>query len=130
MKIQSINAKQAPANQTSVQFGDQISEQRKVREAAEESAVMLVSLDGGKTYFPASNGVRIIYKDVPVPGEDEPAELHLNASSEGVITDLWLSRKEHLDHNLGTSSAMVDDMIEQLIDDLVLNHVYLPSPGL
>lgn len=101
-----------------------------VSEAAEESAPMFVSLDGGKTFLPATSGVRIIYKNVPVPGEDEPGELHLNATSEGVISDLWVSREEHLDHNLGTSSELVDDMIERLVDDPVLDHDDSPSPGM
>ena len=46
--------------------------------AAEKS--MLVSLDGGETFVPATQGVRIVYK-VFVPGEDDPGELHLNATS-------------------------------------------------
>lgn len=78
----------------------------------------LVSLDGGKTFMPAPNGIRIIYKDVLVPGEDEPGELHLNATSEGLISDLWVTREEHLVHNLGTSAQMLDDLVEHLVEDL------------
>lgn len=107
-----------------------IHEHGKVQGASEESAQVLVSLDGGKTFLPATSGVRIIYKNVPVPGEDEPGELHLNATSEGVITDLWVSREEPLDHNLGTSSALVDDLIERLVDDPVLDHDDSLSPGM
>jgi hypothetical protein len=101
-----------------------------VQEAAEESAVILVSLDGGKTFVPASSGVRIIYKDVLVPGEDAPGELHLNATTEGLISDLWVSREEHLDHNLGTSSQMVDDLVERLVDDPVSERRDSYSPGM
>lgn len=83
---------------------------------------MLVSLDGGQTFVPVTDGVRICYKNVNVPGEDEAGELHLNATTEGLISDLWVSREEHLDHNLGTSSEMVDDLIERLVDDPVSEH--------
>lgn len=92
------------------------------KDAAEESVSMIVSLDGGKTFLPATAGIRIIYKKVPVPGEDEPGDLHLNATSEGLISDLWVSREEHLDHNLGTRSVLVADLIERLVDDPVLDH--------
>ena len=99
-----------------VELNTQGSEQ----DALTEQTELLVSLDGGQTFSPAPNGVRIIYKNVFVPGEDEPGELHMNATSEGVISDLWVSREEHLDHNLGTSSALVDDILERLVDDSVL----------
>lgn len=79
---------------------------------------MLVSLDGGETFVPATQGVRIVYK-VFVPGEDDPGELHLNATNEGIISDLWVSRDEHLDHNLATSSEMLDDVVARLVDDPV-----------
>lgn len=105
-------------------------ERGNLKEAAEESAPVLVSLDGGKTFLPATSGVRIIYMNVPVPGEDEVGELHLNATSEGMISDLWVSREEHLDHNLGTSSVLIDDLIQRLVEDPVLDHDDSPSPGL
>lgn len=89
-----------------------------VTAAVADNATHLVSLDGGKTFMPAPNGIRIIYKGVFVPGEDEPGELHLNATTEGLISDLWVTREEHLDHNLGTSAQMVDDLVERLVDDL------------
>lgn len=94
-----------------------------------ENAEMLVSLDGGQTFVPVTNGVRIIYKKVAVPGEDESGELHLNATSEGLISDLWVSRDEHLDHNLGTSVQMVDDLVERLVDDPVDEDGYAPRPA-
>ena len=93
------------------------------------NAGMLVSLDGGQTFVPVTDGVRIIYKNVAVPGEDEPGELHLNATSEGLISDLWVSRDEHLDHNLGTSSQMVDDLVDRLVDDPVDEDGYAPRPA-
>ena len=78
---------------------------------------ILVSLDGGQTFSPANQGVRIIYTGVPVPGEDSPGELHVNATVEGLISDLWVSRDGSLDHNLGTCAQSLDDLVEQLVDD-------------
>ena len=91
---------------------------------------MLVSLDGGQTFVPVTDGVRIIYKNVAVPGEDEPGELHLNATSEGLISDLWVSRDDLLDHNLGTSAQMVDDLVERLVDDPVDEDGCAPRQGM
>ena len=81
---------------------------------------MLVSVDGGVTFQPASQGVRIIYKDVFAPAEDEPGEFHINATPEGLIADLWVSREEHLDHNLATSSELLDDLVSRVLGDPVL----------
>lgn len=91
---------------------------------------VLVSLDGGKTFVPAASGVRIIYKDVLVPGEDAPGELHLNATPEGLISDLWVTREEHLDHNLGTSSELLDDLVVRLVDDPVSENDDSHCPGM
>lgn len=81
------------------------------------SVTLMISLDGGETFAPAPSGARIIYKKVIVPGEDSHGELHLNATPEGLITDLWVSREEHLDHNLGTSSEFIEDCVARLVDD-------------
>ena len=78
---------------------------------------ILVSLDGGQSFMPVDQGVRIIYRGVPVPGEDELGELHVNATGEGLISDLWVSRDESLDHNLGSCAQLLDDLDEQLVDD-------------
>jgi len=78
---------------------------------------MQVSTDGGMTYQPALNGVRIIYSKVAIPGEDSPGELHVNASSEGIILDAWTTRDEPLDHNIGTSSESTGDILERLVKD-------------
>lgn len=72
------------------------------------------SLDGGQTYLPASSGVRLRFRQVDVPGEDSPGELHINASSEGIVTDLWVSRDSDLDHNLGTASQQLCDLVGDL----------------
>lgn len=82
---------------------------------------MKVSLDGGKTFVEVTEGVRVVYEGVMVPGEDSPGELHLNLTQEGVVSDLWASREEQLDHNLGTSSQLVEDLVERLVDDPVSN---------
>lgn len=78
---------------------------------------ILVSLDGGSTYRTAPNGVRIIYDKVDVVGEDEPGQVHINATSEGIVTDVWVSREEHLDHNIGTSSNTLEGIVSDLVED-------------
>lgn len=77
--------------------------------------VIKVSLDGGATYQVAPEGVRIIYENVEIPGEDEPGELHVNATSEGIITDVWAKRDE--DPNLATRSEELDGIVHELIGD-------------
>ena len=84
---------------------------------AQADTEMKVSLDGGVTYQPAPNGVRIVYEKVDVPGEEEQGQLHLNATSEGLITDVWVSREEHLDHNIGTSNNSIDGIISDLVEE-------------
>jgi hypothetical protein len=78
---------------------------------------MKVSLDGGETFVEAPNGVRVVYENVDVPGEDESGEVHVNLTHEGIITDVWVSRVESLDHNIGTSSSTVDEIVERLVDE-------------
>jgi len=76
-----------------------------------------VSLDGGATYQPAPNGVRIIYKNIMIDGEDGRGEVHINATHEGLITDIWTTRDEPLDHNIGTESVLIDDIVSRLVAD-------------
>jgi hypothetical protein len=76
-----------------------------------------VSLDGGATYQDAPSGVRIVYQDMPIPGEDANGELHVNATEEGLIMDVWATRDEPLDHNIGTSSEMAAEIIGRLVED-------------
>jgi len=78
---------------------------------------MKVSIDGGVTFVAAPQGVRIIYENMPVPGEDEPGELHFNATHEGLVTDVYVTRDEPLDHNIGTSSKLHEDTISDLVDE-------------
>ena len=77
------------------------------------------SVDGGLTFQEATEGVRIIYEGVDIPGEDGTGELHLNATHEGLISDLWTTREDPLDHNIGTSSQMIEDLVSDLVDDPV-----------
>lgn len=74
-----------------------------------------ISLDGGRTFVDAPEGVRVIYDEVMIPGEDSSGELHLNLTHEGVISDLWTTRDEPIDHNIGTSSEMLDDLVFRLV---------------
>jgi hypothetical protein len=75
-----------------------------------------VSLDGGTTFIAAPSGVRVVVKEVAVPGEDGLGELHLNLTAEGVVSDVWVTREEPLDHNIGTSSETFDEMIESMVE--------------
>lgn len=87
------------------------------REMAEVACNVSVSVDGGQTFTPAPNGVRVIYKGVPIPGEDLLGELHINATHEGLITDIWATRDEPLDHNIGTESVPTEDTVFRLIEN-------------
>ena len=75
------------------------------------------SIDGGITYQDAPEGVRIIYQDVMIDGEDGTGEVHINATQEGLITDVWTGRDEPLDHNIGTGSETIDDIVSRLIGE-------------
>jgi len=94
-------------------------ELRKILEQAhgpEVTTNIQVSLDGGKTYDPAPEGVRVSYPRVMVDGEDENGELSFNFTEEGLITDLWVSREDYLDHNLGTESQTIEDIQHRMVD--------------
>lgn len=78
---------------------------------------MEVSVDGGLTYQPAPSGVRIIYKDVIIDEDERLGEVHINATHEGLITDIWTTREEPLDHNIGTDSVLIDDIVARLVED-------------
>lgn len=81
----------------------------------DEEPTMEVSLDGGMTWHPAPSGVRIVYRNVMIDGEDGRGEVHFNATHEGLITDIWTTRDEPLDHNIGTDSFMLDDIVSRLV---------------
>lgn len=69
-----------------------------------------VSLDGGVTYVAASE-VRIVINHVDIPGEDGRGQLHVNVNPERLIYDVWTTRDEPLDHNIGTRCDPTDDLI-------------------
>lgn len=73
-----------------------------------------ISLDGGKTFLDAADGVRIVYDDVLIPGDEHGGELHLNLTHEGVISDLWTARDAPGGQLVGTSCEMVEDVVERL----------------
>jgi hypothetical protein len=77
---------------------------------------MIVSLDGGETWVEAPQGVRVTYNDVDIPGEDEQGSLCFNFTEEGQITDVWVGRGDD-DHNIGTSSEMVEEIVERLVEE-------------
>jgi hypothetical protein len=83
----------------------------------EQSFRIKVSLDGGESFQDAKEGVRIVYEGVPIPGEDGTGELHFNATHEGLVTDIWTNREEPLDHNIGTSSQLVEDIVGDLVTE-------------
>lgn len=77
---------------------------------------MRVSLDGGVTFQEAPHGVRIVYEDVLIPGKDGTGELRFNATHEGLIINIWTTRDEPLDHNIGSSAEMNEDIISRLVE--------------
>lgn len=79
--------------------------------------VMKISLDGGVTFQDIKNDVRIVYQNVDVPGEEEKGELHITLSKEGVTSDVWVSRDEPLDHNIGTKCDSLDNIIGDMVEE-------------
>lgn len=80
-----------------------------------DSSTLQVSLDGGQTFVQAPSGVRIIYPGVMIDGEEGRGELHIHATPEGLITDLWTTRDDPLDHNIGTGSELITDMVTRVL---------------
>lgn len=76
---------------------------------------MKVSIDGGVSYQHAPQGVRIIYEGVGIPGENGSGELHITATPEGVITDVWTGTQES-DQNVGTTSRTLDEMVWNAVE--------------
>jgi hypothetical protein len=76
---------------------------------------MFFSVDGGETFQPAPQGVRVTYEEVDVPGEDSLGQFHVNCTHEGLILDVWTNRNDQ-DHNIGTSSETVDEIVERLVE--------------
>jgi hypothetical protein len=76
---------------------------------------MKIILDDGTEI--KSDSVTLIWEDQLVPGENENGELHIKATSEGLVSDVWVSREQSLDHNLATAWRTTDDIIETLVEN-------------
>ena len=82
-----------------------------------------VSLNGGTSWQPAPEGVRIAYKNVMIDGEDGRGEVHIHATHEGLITDIWTHREPPMvsdapyDHNIGTVSIQIEDIVSRLVEE-------------
>lgn len=83
------------------------------RKAVEDGVSISVSLDGGQTYQPASEGVRVIYGNLYLGDDESRGELHVNASHEGLIMVLWTQPG---DEHLGTQAQMLDDLVADLTE--------------
>jgi hypothetical protein len=77
---------------------------------------MEVSLDGGVTWTPVKEGVRVVYRNLFIPGEDGRGELQVQLTSEGIIKDVWVEREDAYP-NIATSSVTVDEMVSQMVED-------------
>jgi len=58
----------------------------------------------------------LIYDNVDVPGEKGPNQLQIKGTHEGVISDIWVSRKENLDHNYATKSQTTQEIIDHMVE--------------
>lgn len=85
---------------------------------------IVVSTDNGKTFTPAPEGVRLIYRGLSVWDDEDDtdapettADLAFTFTHEGVITDLWLPPVEgerELSHLEATDSATIDEIVAKL----------------
>ena len=86
-----------------------------------------ISIDGGKTWIEAKQGVRVTVGPLPVfsgcPGEDnEKGDLLFNFTGEGLITDVWADvivvdvPLQMKTENPGTSSATYTEIAERLVE--------------
>lgn len=71
-----------------------------------QNSRLLISLDGGQTYFAPAEGVRIIYKEVD-ENDHETKDAHINVTSEGLIIDV-----------VGADSGDVEAIASILADDI------------
>ncbi len=88
-------------------------------EGGEAQERLLVSLDGGKTYQPAPDGVRLIRTKVMAEdagGDETECELHLNFTDEGLIGDLWADQPEDETDNIGTFSQTYGELAESMTE--------------
>lgn len=74
-----------------------------------DSGVLLVSLDGGETYAPAVNGVRLIYSGIELENRQQ-GQLQLNMTHEGMIADVYDG-----EDSLATDSVMYQEIVDRLM---------------
>lgn len=74
-----------------------------------DSGVLLVSLDGGETYVPAVNGVRLIYSGIELENRQQ-GQLQLNMTHEGMIADVYDG-----EDSLATDSVMYQEIVDRLM---------------
>jgi hypothetical protein len=82
---------------------------------------MRVSLDGGVTYQDVPEGVRVIYDEGLMDEDENPVELHINCTKEGVVLDLWDSDREMDDESTATTSLMASEIVERLLVSATLH---------
>lgn len=75
-----------------------------------QSQVMLVSLDGGQSYQPAPDGVRVIYRDILVGEAGRDGEVHINLTEEGMAVDGWSIVDGAPDELIGSKWSTLDDL--------------------
>lgn len=93
------------------------SESMQVVNDAAEGSGLKVSLDGGLSFKEARQGVRVVYEGVDVPGEDGKGQMHVTLSEEGMVRDVWVTRDEPLDHNIGTESETVEEAVSAMVEE-------------
>lgn len=76
---------------------------------------MQVSLDGGVTWQDAPNGVRVIYKNVMIDENDRQGEVLINATHEGLITDIFACTEDETgDESIATDCLPIEDIVARL----------------
>ena len=85
-------------------------------ETTDPKRTVTVHHNGRDHTFPNFDHVEIS-QEIDIPGEDGPNELHVKATDEGIITDIWGSKKESLDTNLGTESETYEELADRLCEE-------------
>jgi formate-dependent phosphoribosylglycinamide formyltransferase (GAR transformylase) len=78
--------------------------------------IMEVSMDGGVTWTLVKEGVRVVYRNLFIPGEDARGELQVNCTFEGIIEDVWVEKRDGYP-NIAHSSRTVDEVVSQMVED-------------
>ena len=75
---------------------------------------MRVLIDG--KFVHVENDVTIVYDDLIFNIEDQEsnAELHVRATHEGIIKDVWSVEEEEPESLLATSSTMAQEIVEDM----------------